>query len=108
MTPKTLGEALARLKEAAVVRRPAREDWSDMIARTTVPGRVAEVDRETYDYFLEVLPPRWMGKGGFAFGEGSDPLRLFWADGGRCYCRQLNDEESALFCKLAGIPLSSG
>ena len=42
-----------------------------MIARTTLFGRVCEVAGETYDYFLEVLPPRWMGmgNGGFAFGD---------------------------------------
>src|SRR5262245_50823823 len=108
MTPKTVGEALARLKEAEVVRLPAGEAWGDMIARTTTPGRVCEVDRDTYDYFLDVLPPRWMGKGGFAFGEGADPLRVFWTACGKCYCRQLDDGESALFCELADIPLSSG
>jgi hypothetical protein len=112
MTPTTLGELIARLKDGPTVPRPGSEGWADMIARTTAPGRVCEVEEETYDYFLDVLPPRWMGPGGFAFGEGADPIRLFWAaraDGGRrFFCRQLSDEESALFCRLARIPTTTG
>jgi hypothetical protein len=112
MTVTTLGELLARLKQGPPVPLPDREDWPGMIARTTVPGRACEVAGETYDYFLDVLPPRWMGSGGFAVGEGSDPLRLFWtthsAGGRQFFCRQLDEAETAAFCRLAGIGRSSG
>ncbi len=110
----TLGELVARLKQGEPVPLPALEVWAGMIARTTAPGRVCEVAGETYDYFLEVLPPRWMGmgNGGFAFGEGAVPLRLFWAantpHGRQFFCRQLDEIETRQFCRLARIPLTSG
>jgi hypothetical protein len=114
MTANTLGELIARLKHGVVVPRPDGEGWKGMIDRITADGRVCEIDGETYDYFLDVLPPRWMGmgNGGFAFGEGADPVRLFWAantpDGRRYFCRQLTDAETVLFCRLARIGRSSG
>ena len=113
-TTTTLGELIARLKQGETVPLPDHEGWSAMIARTTLFGRVCEVAGETYDYFLEVLPPRWMGmgNGGFAFGEGADPLRLFWAantpNGRQFFCRQLDEIETRQFCRLARIPLTSG
>ena len=87
---------------------------ADADGRTTAAGYVCEVDGETYDYFLDVLPPRWMGmgNGGFAFGEGADQLRLFWAMntqfGRQYFCRQLTEDETTLFCRLARIGRSSG
>ena len=86
-----------------------REGWSDMIRRTTAPGALCQVDEATYDYFVDVLPPRWMGSGGFAFGEGADHLRLFWKGEGETYfSRQLTAEENVTFCRLARIGLTSG
>ena len=80
-----------------------------MVTRISNPGQVAEIDEPTFDYFLDVLPPRWMGAGGFAFGEGSDRLRLFWRSQDRRYfCRQLDEGENRAFCSLVGIPLTSG
>ena len=110
MDTTTLGEFIAQLRTGDPVPLPADEVWKEMIARTTAPGRVCEVEEETYDYFLEVLPPRWMGRGaGFAFGEGADLLRLFWKrPGGTFYCRQLSGRENALFCQLADIPHTTG
>ncbi len=113
MTATTnLGELIARLKQGETVPLPALEAWGGMIARTTAPGRVCEVASETYDSFLDVLPPRWMGDGGFAFGEGADPLRLFWAantpHGRQYFCRQLDDAETRQFCRLARIDRTSG
>ena len=111
-TTTTLRELIARLKQGTAVPLPAHEDWSGMIARISDPGRVCEVAGETYDYFLDVLPPRWMGHGGFAFGEGADPLRLFWAantpHGRQYFCRQLDEAETRQFCRLAHLPLTSG
>ena len=116
MTASTLGELVARLKQGHCLPRPVDEDWTGMIGRTTAAGYVCEVDGETYDYFLEVLPPRRMGmgtgNGGFAFGEGADSLRLFWAMntqfGRQYFCRQLTEAETTLFCRLARIGRSSG
>ena len=111
-TTTALGELIARLKQGETVPLPDREVWSATIAPTTLFGRVCEVTGETYDYFLDVLPPRWMGDGGYAFGEGSDPLRLFWAantqHGRQFFCRQLDEIETRQFCRLAGIARSTG
>lgn len=105
----TFQEFVNRLKAGRVVPRPPDEPWKQMIERTGQLGRVCEVDEDTYDYFLDVLPPRWMGSGSiFAFGEGADPLRLFWQSGKERFCRQLSAEENATFCRLAGIGLTSG
>jgi hypothetical protein len=110
MTPTTLGEFLAALKAGEPVPLPDDEEWKGMVERTTAPGRVCQVDEETYWYFLEVLPPRWMGRGaGFAFGEGADHVRLFWRGPDETYfCRQLTADENARFCTLANIPLTTG
>ena len=64
----------------------------------------AEVSEDNYDYFLDVLPPKWMGRGGFAFAEGEEPLRYFWKASGKCYCHQLTWDETVSFCRAAGIP----
>ncbi len=78
--------------------------------RISTPGVVHSIDEATYDYFLEVLPPRWMEVEGFAFGEGADLLTLYWVvPGGKEFsCRQLTELENEQFCQLAGIGLSSG
>jgi hypothetical protein len=81
----------------------AGEPWADLIRRISTPGVAAEVSDETYDHFLDVLPPKWMGHG-FAFAEGEEPLRLFWKGGGKFYCLQFTWEETVSFCAAAGIP----
>src|SRR5262245_14297868 len=105
----SLGDLLAHLKQGDAIPLPPGEEWGQMVARISTPGQVAEIDEETFDYFLDVLPPRWMGPGGFAFGEGADRLRLFWRDRERgYYCRQLDENEHRTFCSLVGIPRTSG
>jgi hypothetical protein len=109
MSETPLYHFLADLKAAPVVPRPDGEVWAAMVGRISTPGVAAEIDEETFDYFLNVLPPRWIDRGGFTFGEGFDPLRLFWSVGRRrFYCRQLDDREHRTFCRLAAIGLSSG
>ncbi len=87
------------------VARPVSESWQNMIARIRPLGRVSVVDEETFDWFLECLPPKEMFTGGYAFAEGAEPLRLFWKQKGLCYARQLTWEETQEFCALAGIPI---
>lgn len=102
--PGAFDDFLARLKDAGstpVVPRPDTEDWLRMIARTAVAGRICRVDEDTYDYFLDVLPPRWVGRG-FAFAEGGDDVRLYWKSGGSFFCRQLTTEETDEFYRLIG------
>lgn len=84
---------------------PNNEDWAGMIARISRFGVVNEVSEETYDYFLDVLPPKWMGRGAFAFAEGAEPLRLFVAFQGAHRCRRLDEDQTREFCRLAGIAI---
>ena len=105
----TLAAFIRYLKAGPASPLPEAEGWSDMIRRTTAPGAACQVAEETHDYFLEVLPPRWMGREGYAFGEGADYLRLFWKGAVRaCFSRQLTAAENATFCRLARIPHTSG
>lgn len=109
----TLHEFIQAMKTTDT-KTDARHDESqrELAARISQPGVVHEVTEDTYDYYLEVLPPRWMGGLAFAFGEGADDLRLFWKQrtpiGRRFFCRQMTEAESEQFCTLAGIGRSSG
>jgi hypothetical protein len=105
MAYRTLHYFFASMRAAETVPRPPDESWGDLINRTSRPGVVCVIDAETYDYFLEVLPPKYLGHG-FAFAEGAEPLRLFWHTKPDSYfCRQLTWEETTDFCRLAGIAL---
>ena len=87
-SPARVRSILATLRTSPVLPRPDGEEWDAMIARILTPSHAAEIDEETYDRFLHVLPPRWMGEG-FMFAEGAESLRYFWKANGRCYCRQM-------------------
>ena len=103
-----LAEYLARLKAGPVVPLPpVGEEWADHVRRISAEGQVAEVSREQYDYWLEVLPPHWLSGSDFCFAEGAEAFRLFWRDRptDRYFARQLSWDETVLFCELAGIPL---
>jgi len=105
---KDLQHFLSHLSAAPRVPRPDNEDWKALINRISVPGTIAEVDKETYWYFLEVLPPNYLRGSAFALAEGQDALRLFWRDrDGHYWVRQLTWEETVTFCRLADIPLPS-
>ena len=97
----TLGQFLASTQQAATVPRPEGEEWQALIRRLSVPGKVAVIDEETYLYFLEVLPPKFMKGDLFAFAEGAEELRLFWRRRGQFFCRQLTWDETKTFCRLA-------
>ena len=103
MSVTSLQALLAALCSEPIIPRPPNEEWSAMIARTGQASVVCEIDEETYDYFLEVLPPKYMGRG-FAFAEGAEPLRYFWhVKPDQFFCRQLTWDEAREFCRLAGI-----
>lgn len=94
---------LSCLSVAEHVPRPEGEDWGAMIARISVPGVIADIDEETFFYFLEVLPPKFQSGNAFAFAEGAEPLHLFWRCGGTFFCRQLTWDETKVFCHHAGV-----
>jgi hypothetical protein len=83
---------------------PVNEAWKEMLARLR-GGGTQVVDRGTYAYFLEVLPPHYHGGDFFAFCEGREALKLFARVRGKCVCRQLTWDQTATFCALAGIDL---
>lgn len=102
-----LSAFLTALRSAPIVSRPQDEDWAALMARTAQAGVACAIDEETYDYFLNVLPPKYMGRG-FAFAEGAEPLRWFWrSDVDRFFSRQLSWDETKEFCRLARIFLPS-
>ena len=93
------------LRCAPIVSRPPDEAWPDLIARASQTGVICAIDEETFDYFLEVLPPKYQGHG-FAFAEGAEALRYFWCvRPDHFFCRQLTMTETEEFCRLAEIPL---
>ena len=99
-----------RLQQAEIVPCPEGEEWKDMIDRISVSGTIADIDAETFFYFLEVLPPKFQSGSFFAFAEGAEPLRLFWYRVGyarrrQYFCRQLTWDETKQFCSLAFISL---
>ena len=103
--PATLTEAVAWLLQTEIVPRLDGEEWSALIARISIPGKIAAIDEEIYWYFLEVLPPKYQRGGLFAFAEGAEALRLFWQKGDCYFCRQLTWDETTNFCRLARISL---
>ena len=84
--------------------RPEDEPWSETIERITTASGSAEIDAETYFWFLEVLPPRFMLGSYFCFAEGIEPFRLFWRCHGRYFVRVLDWRQTKNLCRLAGIP----
>lgn len=105
--PRTLAAYIAELKQAAVMPRPDSTDWKVHIEHISVPGRVAVINEEEWDYWLEVLPPKWMNGSHFCFAEGAEAFRLFWYDrpSDQHRMRQLTWDETKTFCQLARISL---
>jgi len=88
---------------AETVSQPKTESWNQMIERILVPGRINEISESIYEYFLEVLPPKWHQRSCFGFADGDEPLRLFWKQGNRFHCRQLTSGESQQLCDFSGL-----
>lgn len=63
---------------------------------------VVRINEETWWYFLEVLPPRWMSGSAFMFCEGYDRFRLFWQRSDQYFSRQLTEEQTETFCQMTG------
>ena len=103
MAHRSFAEFVAFLRQAEIVPRPAGEEWSAMIARISVTSTIAAIDKETFFYFLEVLPPKFLQGGLFAFAEGAESLRVFWRTGDLHFCRALTWDETQEFCRLARI-----
>lgn len=106
---QSLHEYLIALTSAAEVSvLPDEEEWTEVVNRLSVAGRIAEISADVWEYFLEVLPPKLMGRGYFCFAEGQEPLRIFWRQQGKYFGRQLSQQETDRLCDLAGLPRDYG
>ena len=74
----------------------------EMIPLTNQEGRTVRINEETWWYFLEVLPPRWMSGSAFMFCEGYDRFRLFWQRSHQYFVRLLTEEQTETFCQMTG------
>ena len=87
---------------------PEDEEWKRMIERTHETGKIHQIKEETYWYFLEVLPPKWMDRRYFAFAEGQEELSIFWQKQQEAFCRRLTQDETDQFCETSGLSKSYG
>ena|SRR5436190_95732 len=110
----TLKDLIGRLTTGKADKMPSGETWERIIYRIHVTGRIHQITEDVFDYFLEVLPPRWMRGPYFAFAEGADPLQLFWfrrrheSGATEHFTRKLTDDEIDQFCTLSRIPRDYG
>ena len=106
---ETLQSLLAPLtNEEDASPQPENESWENTIERISNADRVAEITQKTWDYFLDVLPPKILEGRWFAFAEGQEPLRIFYRKQGKHYVRQLTEEQSMRVCELTGLPKDYG
>jgi hypothetical protein len=102
-TTASLNAYLAELTGGQPTPRPDNESWQAMLERIASASGPCEIDEETYFWFLEVLPPRFMQGSCFCFAEGIEPFRLFWRRNGRHFVRSLDWQQTRILCRLAGI-----
>ena len=74
-----------------------KENWAGLI-EAMHSGKVIQVNEEVFYYFLEVLPPVYMGvrrivgdgtdrrerRVSFGFAEGAEPITAFWSEATAC------------------------
>ena len=75
--------------------------WDEFI-KAMHSGEEVEIDSAMYYYWLEVLPPIFMGRAlpwpdpkhpksyDFGFAEGLEPITVFWTGGDKFFCRRTN------------------
>lgn len=68
-------------------------------------GVIFETNEETYDHFLDALPPRYVHGHLFCFAEGDNPLTLFFRRGGQYFVRQLSEAETGELRSLADFAM---
>jgi hypothetical protein len=113
MSPDNSGPSLERvyadlMSAEEVSEQSAYEDWDEFLDRISVSGRINEISRDAYLYFLQVAPLRLFGGNRFCFAHGDEPFRLFWSTEGRYFCRQLTREETHRVCDASGLPREYG
>ena len=102
-TTTSLTVYLAELSAGEPIAKPETESRREMLQRITSASRPSEIDEETYFWFLEILPPRFMLGSYFCFAEGIEPFRFFWRRNGRHFVRSLDWQQTMNLCRLAAI-----
>src|SRR5215468_945545 len=94
-------EFLTKLKSGQVMPGTSGDtDWTRHVSEISVPAQIVSLTEDDWNYWLEVLPPRWMSGSHFCFAEGEEPFRLFWqTSGARFFVRQLTWDETRTFCR---------
>ena len=101
----TRAESLSELIQSLTAPEPIPMNGSDGVMRLVKQtASVFETNEETYDYFLDALPVHYMHGSLFCFAEGFAPFTLFFRRNKRYCVRQLTEEETEEFCRLADIP----
>jgi hypothetical protein len=86
-------------------------EWPEFLSAMH-SGEHVEMDREMWDYWLDVLPPVYMGRrvtlpsgheihAAFGFAEGASLVVAFWFFSGRYWCCRTN-EMNPVDADLAG------
>ena len=73
--------------------RSTPPEWEALIEALD-SGEDVQIHESVWWYFFEVLPPRYMGNGGFAFAEGQEHPRWFSKDSqGRYVARTIYGDD---------------
>ena len=99
MQPRTIAELFTHFASSTSAVFTNTDSVHDAVCNLA-EGQTQEVDEAIFEYFLDVLPPRDMGRGWFMFAEGEEPLRFFWKRSGRLFCRRLSWDETHEFMLL--------
>lgn len=98
--PETLRDMIRELREGPIEPH-TRYATAFQAACNAAAGMIVEIDEDTFDWFIDVLPPQYCTPGFFAFAEGAEPLRMFWRKGERYFVRRLSWDETRKFVRLA-------
>jgi hypothetical protein len=98
-------EFLAKLKGGPTISgTPGEKNWKQHVKEISTPCQVVSITEDDWNYWLEVLPPRWASGSHFCFAEGDEPFRLFWTTReNQFFGRQLTIEETLTFCRFVEI-----
>ena len=104
MVHPSFEDYLAQLKRGDIaIAMPGFVDCLAHLDDISVPEQITLISDDDYQYWLQVLPPRWIRGSDFCFAEKDQEFRLFWKEDGSYFVRQLTTDETLLFCSLAGI-----
>ena len=99
-----LSNYVQELTTGEAIPMPTHEAWEAMIERVeSASGLTAEIEVEDYQWFLEILYPRFILGNCYCFVESLGLFRLFWKRDGRYFTRRLDRQQTQSLSFLAGI-----